>query len=119
VIPQSARQELAPQLRSELFVFVEVREAPITAVCFRFREDAFLHYNLCISMKPDKYLKQAQNIAEQYRITKGKKFRMKHCDPNDTGSIKSKDEAAKLLEHGTDLLCDMQAKLYAQDKWAL
>jgi PPK2 family polyphosphate:nucleotide phosphotransferase len=92
-----------------------------TLKCYNteFPDGPFLHYNLCISMKPDKYLKQARNIAEQYRISQGKKFRLKRCDPNDTHPIKSKDQAAKLLEHGSALLCDMQAKLFAQDKWAL
>lgn len=70
-------------------------------------------------MKIHKFSKEAGRIAGEYRITKGKKFRLKHCDPNDTGDIKSKEEAEKLLERGADLLCDMQAKLYAQDKWAL
>jgi PPK2 family polyphosphate:nucleotide phosphotransferase len=98
---------------------VKVGEAPVRVAHFPVSGQCRSALQFVHLMKPHKYLKQAQNIAEPYRITKGRKFRLKHCDPNDTGAIKSKDEAAKLLEHGTGLLCDMQAKLFAQDKWAL
>ena len=58
-------------------------------------------------------------IARPFRITNGKKFRLKECDPGDTGSIRSKEEAAGLLAKGVAQLSDFQEMLYAQDKWAV
>jgi len=70
-------------------------------------------------MKTQKYIKEAARLAYAYRITKGKKFRLKDFDPADVGDIESKDEAHKLLEHGTQLLEVLQEKLWAQHKWAV
>jgi len=70
-------------------------------------------------MKTRKYSKQAARIADAYRVSKGKQFRLKDFDPADVGDIGSKDEAHKLLDQGTQLLEVLQEKLWAQDKWAL
>ena len=70
-------------------------------------------------MKVHKFTKEAVSIAESYRITKGKKFRLKDWDPADVGHIDSKDEAQQLLEHGAQLLTVLQEKLWAQNKWAV
>jgi PPK2 family polyphosphate:nucleotide phosphotransferase len=70
-------------------------------------------------MKPDRFAKDAAIIAAPYRISKGKHFSLKDCNPADTGAIHSKALANKLLEVGNELLCSMQDKLYAQNKWAL
>jgi PPK2 family polyphosphate:nucleotide phosphotransferase len=70
-------------------------------------------------MKTDKFTEEAADIAEPYRVSKGKKFRLKDWDPADVGHIDSKEEAHKLLEHGAQLLTVLQQKLWAQDKWAL
>jgi PPK2 family polyphosphate:nucleotide phosphotransferase len=70
-------------------------------------------------MKIHKFTKEATRIAEPYRISKGKKFRLTDWDAADVGHINSKEEAEKLLEHGTQLLTALQQKLWAQDKWAL
>jgi len=56
---------------------------------------------------------------DRYRVDDPKKFRLKHIDPADTGSFRSKDQAQKELEAGTALLSELQDKLYAQDKWAV
>ena len=58
-------------------------------------------------------------LAEKYRVTDPKNFRIKHTDPGDTWKLKSKEEAHELLEDGICRLCDLQAKLYAQDSWGL
>jgi PPK2 family polyphosphate:nucleotide phosphotransferase len=70
-------------------------------------------------MKNHKLAKTAAKLTEPYRITDGDKFRLKDFDPSDTGKLHSKEDAAKLLEHGVELLSHMQEKLYAQDRWAL
>jgi PPK2 family polyphosphate:nucleotide phosphotransferase len=70
-------------------------------------------------MKLHKFSKEARQLAEPYRITRGRKFRLKDWDPADVGHIDCKEEAHKLLEHGAQLLTLLQQKLWAQDKWAL
>src|SRR5258708_7501323 len=63
--------------------------------------------------------KKISDLASAYRIDHPKKFRLKDCDPADTGKIKSKESAKELLESGVAKLSDLQGKLYAQDKWAV
>jgi PPK2 family polyphosphate:nucleotide phosphotransferase len=58
-------------------------------------------------------------LAERYRVTKPKKFRLKDADPEDTWKLKSKDDAKGFLADGVELLSALQEKLYAQDKWAV
>jgi PPK2 family polyphosphate:nucleotide phosphotransferase len=70
-------------------------------------------------MKIHKFAKEAARIAEPYRITKGKHFRLKDWEPADTGDIDAKDEGEKMLSDGRKALTELQQKLYAQDKWAL
>jgi PPK2 family polyphosphate:nucleotide phosphotransferase len=57
-------------------------------------------------------------LVKPYRIEDGSKFRLKDCDPADTGGLKAK-HAATLLEESIQHLAEFQAKLYAQDRWAL
>ena len=47
------------------------------------------------------------------------RFRLKHFDPGDHGDIDSKHDATRALQKGIERLRDLQAKLYAQDRWAL
>lgn len=70
-------------------------------------------------MKSGKLRKEAAFIVEPYRITKGKKFRLKDFDPAETNGVKSKEHAEKILARRVGLLSEMQEKLYAQDRWAL
>ncbi len=65
--------------------------------------------------------KKMRKLVEPYRITDGKKFRLKDIDPGDTGGLKSefKGEAKALLARGVELLSDEQARLYAQDRWGV
>ncbi len=60
-------------------------------------------------------------ILDRYRVTEGKKFRLKKIKPWDTGGLESelKDEAKDLLADGTSRLYDLQSKLYAEDRWAV
>ena len=59
------------------------------------------------------------DLAARFRITKGKKFRLKDVDPGATGKLKSPEKATELLRHSVQLLSEFQEKLYAQDRWAL
>jgi len=64
-------------------------------------------------------MSMARRLAKPYRIDHGKRFRLKHVDPGDTGGITSPDDAHAWLEAGIEILSKMQEKLYAQDRWAL
>jgi PPK2 family polyphosphate:nucleotide phosphotransferase len=63
--------------------------------------------------------KRLTSLADNYRVNKGKKFRLADFNPDDEGKIKSKDEADALLAEGVKRMSDMQEKLYAQEQWAL
>jgi PPK2 family polyphosphate:nucleotide phosphotransferase len=63
--------------------------------------------------------KKLTRYSKDYRVTKGKKFQLKDIDPADTGKIKLEDEAKVLLAESIKHMSDLQAKLYAQEKWSL
>ncbi|MDR2856445.1 MAG: polyphosphate kinase 2 family protein [Novosphingobium sp.] len=55
-----------------------------------------------------------------FRVTGGEDFQLKNFDPGDTLGLKmDKQEAAHLLERGSEWLAMEQDILYAQDSWSL
>jgi PPK2 family polyphosphate:nucleotide phosphotransferase len=72
-------------------------------------------------MKPKAVIKKAHRFAEPFRITDGKKLRLKDVDPGDTLGLKSEAEprAKAALADGVRALAELQDKLYAQDKWGV
>jgi len=60
-------------------------------------------------------------LLDRYRVTNGKKFRLKDFDPADTAGMKkeSKPEAQAMMQQGIERLRELQDKLYAQDRWAM
>jgi len=73
-------------------------------------------------MKTKEIIKIAQGLAEPFRVSKGKHFRLKDVDPNDMLEfIKDADKsrAKEALTTGVAAMAELQDKLYAQDKWAL
>src|ERR1700692_2371568 len=58
-------------------------------------------------------------LAKSYRIDDGKHFRLKDVDPADTAEWKSEETAAEKLKEDIQRMADLQAKLYAQDQWAV
>ena len=61
-----------------------------------------------------------RKYTEPFRVTKGKDFRLKDFDPGDTLDLKmDKEEAAELLQRGSDWLAMEQDILYAQDSWSV
>lgn len=56
-----------------------------------------------------------------YRVDEGKRFKMKSIDPSDSGNLGSemKKESKDLLRTGVERMCELQDRLYAQDRWAL
>ncbi|HSO06640.1 MAG TPA: polyphosphate kinase 2 family protein [Pelomicrobium sp.] len=65
--------------------------------------------------------KRLRKFLAPYRITSGKKFRLKDHDPADTHGFKSEDkgEARELLAKGVEWLAEEQEKLYAQNQWGV
>src|SRR5207248_11373324 len=73
-------------------------------------------------MKTKEVTKRASEFAKPFRITKGKDFRLKDVDPDDTLEFTKeadKPTAKEALATGVMALAELQDKLYAQDKWAV
>src|SRR5213082_1593253 len=72
-------------------------------------------------MKTSKITQAAHQLSKPYRVTNGKKFRLKHVDPADTGDLKSADKprAKEALQNGVEAMAELQDVLYAQDRWSL
>ena len=71
-------------------------------------------------MARQEILDQIEKYVKPFRITKGKNFRLKDFDPEDTCGLKmDKGEAAKLLQRGNVWLAEEQEMLYAQDRWSV
>ena len=72
-------------------------------------------------MKKKEFIKRAKKLAKPFRITDGKKFKLKHIDPQETLGLKSEDKpkAQEALKNGIELLAELQDKLYAQDRWSV
>lgn len=72
-------------------------------------------------MKNKELVRNAHKLANPYRVTEGKSFRLKDVDPADTAGLKSefKPKAKETLAKGVEALAQLQEKLYAQDKWAV
>ncbi len=64
------------------------------------------------------YLRQ---IADRFRVTSGRGFKLEDHDPADTAGLtrESKAEAREALKEGVKILAEMQAMLWAHDHWAL
>ncbi len=63
--------------------------------------------------------KRLVRFVDKYRVSNGKKFRLKGYDPDDTDGMKSKEQAAELLGQGVKRLSEEQEKLYASHSWSL
>jgi PPK2 family polyphosphate:nucleotide phosphotransferase len=73
-------------------------------------------------MKTKEIIKRARELSEPFRISKGKDFRLKDVDPDDTLDFTKeadKPRAKEALATGVMALAELQDKLYAQDKWAV
>lgn len=73
-------------------------------------------------MKTKEIIKRAREFAKPFRVSKGKDFRLKDVDPDDTLQFtkeEHKSRAKEALAMGITALAELQDKLYAQDKWAV
>jgi PPK2 family polyphosphate:nucleotide phosphotransferase len=58
-------------------------------------------------------------LIDPYRITNGRKFRLRDHDPGNTGGLSSKIDAREQLARGLETLREQQEKLYAEGTWAV
>ncbi|MDY0884911.1 polyphosphate kinase 2 family protein [Dongia soli] len=72
-------------------------------------------------MDMKRIVEASRSFAAPYRITDGRKFRLKDCDPDDIANFKEADRqrAKDALALGTQALAELQDKLYAQNQWGL
>jgi PPK2 family polyphosphate:nucleotide phosphotransferase len=64
--------------------------------------------------------KRVTKILDRYRVTKGRGFRLKDYEPDDTAALEMEKTAAEaLLQQGVVRLAEMQDKLYAQNRWSV
>jgi PPK2 family polyphosphate:nucleotide phosphotransferase len=73
-------------------------------------------------MKTKEIIKRVRELAKPFRVTKGKNFRLKDVDPDDTLDFTKEADKARskeALAMGVTALAELQDKLYAQDKWAV
>jgi PPK2 family polyphosphate:nucleotide phosphotransferase len=66
-------------------------------------------------------IKRAHQLAEPFRVSHGKRFRLDDVDPGDTGDLTTEDKprAKEALAMGINVLAELQDRLYAQDRWAV
>ena len=64
-------------------------------------------------------VKRVEHYVKPFRVTNGKKFRLRDFDPGDTAGLKSKEQAEEWLAKGVEWLSDLQGKLYADSRWAV
>src|SRR6516162_5855450 len=72
-------------------------------------------------MKLKPVVKQAREFSRPYRVSDGRRFRLKDFNAGDSGGFASKDKRAarEMLETGVRALSVLQDRLYAQDHWAV
>jgi PPK2 family polyphosphate:nucleotide phosphotransferase len=66
-------------------------------------------------------IERCRTFSAPYRLTDGKKFRLKEVKPDDTGGLTAEDkpQAKEALALGVEALSQLQERLYAQDRWAV
>ena len=72
-------------------------------------------------MKTKRIIARSRKFAAPYRVTDGRKFRLKDVDPGDTGGLGAKDKSRskEALKLGVQALAELQDVLYAQDRWSV
>jgi PPK2 family polyphosphate:nucleotide phosphotransferase len=59
------------------------------------------------------------SFVKPFVVDNGKRFKLRDHDPDRTRWVKSKSDSEALLSKGVEQLCDLQDRLYAQDKWGV
>jgi PPK2 family polyphosphate:nucleotide phosphotransferase len=66
-------------------------------------------------------LRSAKKYAKAFRVTNGKRFRLRDVDPGDTLELDAEDKprSKRALAAGVQVLSEMQDRLAAQDRWGV
>jgi PPK2 family polyphosphate:nucleotide phosphotransferase len=74
-----------------------------------------------MEMQRKQALAIARRFSEPFRVTDGKKFRLRRIDPADTLHLGAEDKprAKDALVTGIKVLSELQERLYAHDHWAV
>jgi PPK2 family polyphosphate:nucleotide phosphotransferase len=72
-------------------------------------------------MKLKEVVKKARAFSEPFRISNGSGFRLKDVAPGSTLDFTEDDKprGKKALATGVKALCELQSRLYAQDRWGV
>jgi len=72
-------------------------------------------------MKLKNVVEASHRFSKRFRVTNGKKFRLKDVDPGDTLDFTTEDKprAKEALQTGVEALAELQDVLYAQDRWSV
>jgi len=72
-------------------------------------------------MKTKEIIKKARKVTEPFRVTDGKKFRLKDIDPGELLGFSNEDKppAKEMLAASIQALTELQDKFYADDQWAV
>jgi PPK2 family polyphosphate:nucleotide phosphotransferase len=64
-------------------------------------------------------MSRIHRLLDRYEVTRGRRFVLADVNPDDTGGLESKDDAAKWLARDLERLHDLQDKLYARGTWSV
>jgi PPK2 family polyphosphate:nucleotide phosphotransferase len=72
-------------------------------------------------VKLEQIAERARGLSKPYRVTNGRRFKLKDFDAGDSGPFDREDRprAEEALRTGIEALRELQERLYAQDRWAL
>lgn len=72
-------------------------------------------------MKLEKTLRTCHRLSRPFRVTQGRRFRLRDVDPADTLGLQAEDKprAREALAAGVEALARLQDRLYAQNRWAV
>lgn len=73
------------------------------------------------NVKKKELISRAKKFSRNFKISDGKKFKLKDYSPKEDGGLGPEDKplAKEALQLGVQALATLQDVLYAQDKWAL
>jgi PPK2 family polyphosphate:nucleotide phosphotransferase len=60
-----------------------------------------------------------RRLLSLYRVAGQRRFRLSSIDPDDTAGLDDRDQARERFEAAVERIGDLQARLFAQDRWAV
>ena len=63
--------------------------------------------------------KRIRNLSDRFRVDRPGRFRLSDVDPGDTAGIEGAEAAKEALVRGVERIDDLQARLFAQDRWSV